>query len=134
MAICDSRYVFTHIDIGSYGSNNDSGAFRNPKMGEQLFQNKVYLPQTDSLEGSSISEKVPHYLAGDESFPLQLWLLRPYPGKGIPEEQVIFNYCLSRARRVIENAFRILSSCWRIFMRQTQSSVDSTQMIVGAAV
>ena len=36
MAICDARYVFTHIDIGSYGSNNDCGVFRNSKMGEQF--------------------------------------------------------------------------------------------------
>ena len=134
MAICDARYVFTHIDIGSYGSNNVSGVFKNSKMGEQFFENKVHIPEADSLEGSSISEKVPYYLVGDEAFPLQSWLLRPYPGQGIPEEQVIFDYRLSRARRVIENAFGILSARWRIFMRPIQSSVDSTQMIVRAAV
>ena len=27
LAICDARYVFTLKDIGSYGSNNDSGVF-----------------------------------------------------------------------------------------------------------
>ena len=38
MAICDACYVFTHIDIGSYGSKNDSGVFRNSKMGEIVFR------------------------------------------------------------------------------------------------
>ena len=90
--ICDARYVFTHIDIGSYGSNNDSGVFRNSKMGEQLFENKVHLPEADSFGESSISEKVPYHLVGDEAFALQSWLLRPYPIQGIPEEQAIFNY------------------------------------------
>ena len=31
-------------------------------MGEQFFENKMQLPEADSLEGSSISEKVPYYL------------------------------------------------------------------------
>ena len=101
--------------------------FRNSKMGEQFFKNKVHLPEVDSLGGSSISEKVPYYLVGDEAFPLQSRLLRPYPGQGILDEQVIFNYRLSRARRVTENAFGILSARWRIFMRPIQSNADDSQ-------
>ena len=134
MTICDARYVLTHINIGSYGSNNDSGVFRNSKMWEQLFENKVHLPEADSFEESSISEKVPYHLVRDEAFALQSWLLRPYLIQGIPEGQAIFNYGLSKTRRVTENAFWILSAHWRIFMRRIQNSVDSMQMIVRAAV
>ena len=43
-------------------------------MGEKFFKNKVHLPEADSLEGNSISGKVPYYLIGDEAFPLQSWL------------------------------------------------------------
>ena len=71
MAACDARYVFTHIDIGSYGSNNESDVIRNSKMGQQFFENKLHLPEADSLERSSISGKVPYYLVEDEAFPLQ---------------------------------------------------------------
>ena len=80
MAICDARYVFRHIDIGSYGSNNDSGIIRNSKMREQLFENEVQLPEANSLK------------VRNKAFPLQSWLLRLYPGQGILEEQVIVNY------------------------------------------
>ena len=66
---------------------------------ENSFPNyNVHLPEPDSLKGSSISEKVPYSLIGDEAFPLQSWLLHPYPGQGIPEEQEIFNYRLSKER------------------------------------
>ena len=34
LAICDVRYYFTLIDVGKYGSNNDSGALRNSPIGE----------------------------------------------------------------------------------------------------
>lgn len=47
--------------------------------------------------------QLPFYLVGDEIFALKPWLLRPYPGKNIEEEESIFNYRLSRARGVIEN-------------------------------
>ena len=41
---------------------------------------------------------------------------RPYPGRGISESQRVFNYRLSRARRVIDNAFGILTA--RYFLMQ----------------
>ena len=34
MAICDARYVFSFIDIGDYGSNNDSGVFCKSVIGK----------------------------------------------------------------------------------------------------
>ena len=70
MVTCNGRYVLKHIDIGSYGSNNGSGTFRNSKMREQFFKNKEHLPEADSLEECSISEKVLCYLVRHEAFPL----------------------------------------------------------------
>jgi len=50
-------------------------------------------------------------LIGDEAFPLKSYLLRPYPGKNkFTSEQVVYNYRLSHARRIIENTFCILAS------------------------
>ena len=36
MAICDSHYNFTLVDIGNYGSNNDSGFLSHSDMGRAL--------------------------------------------------------------------------------------------------
>ena len=55
-------------------------------------------------------------------------------GKNIKEEDSIFNYCLSRARRVIENCLGILVARWRIFCRGIQAKVESVQAIVQAAI
>ena len=96
MAICDACYIFSLVDIGSFGSNNDSGVFRNSPMGKAFFNNEISLPVVECLEDSPTFGKVPYFLVGDQAFPLQSWLLRQYPGQGMPEEQRIFNYRLSR--------------------------------------
>lgn len=45
---------------------------------------------------------------GDEAFALRTDFLKPYNQKELDYEKRIFNYHLSRARRIIENAFGIL--------------------------
>lgn len=134
MAICDARYVFSFVDIGDYGSNNDSGVFRKSTIGKSFFSNEMNLPDPDDIENSSAIGLMPYYLVGDDAFPLQQWLMKPYPGQGIQENQTIFNYRLSRARRVIENAFGILAARWRVFMSPLQTSVNNAETIVKATI
>ena len=50
------------------------------------------------------------------------------------EENAIFNYRLSRARRVIENAFGIMASRWRIFRSPILAKVETVEKIIKAAV
>ena len=59
---------------------------------------------------------------------------RPFSGRKLPENQRVFNYRLSRARGVIENAFGILAARWRIFRRPIQGRVQTVQSITQAAV
>ena len=116
MAICDARYVFTLADVGSYGSNNESGIFRKSPMRKAFFNQKMNIPNPDYMSFSQSFGILPFFLVGEEGFPFQDWLMRTYVGQGIPEDEGIFNYRLSRARRVIENAFGILAARLRILM------------------
>ena len=124
MANCDACYIFSLVDIVSFGSNNDSGVFRNSPMGKAFFNDEISLPVAECLENLPTFGKVPYFLVGYEAFLLQSWLLRPFPGHRIPEEQRIFNYKLFRASRVIENAFGILAARWQVFMQPIQSTVE----------
>ncbi len=63
--------------------------------------------------------------------------MRPYPGlnKGtLDESQSVFNYRLSRARRVIENTFGILVARWRIYRRFIRASVENVETYVLATL
>ena len=72
----------------------------------------------------------------DEAFQLRDHILRPYPGKCTgPDRQkrLVFNYRLCRARRVVENAFGILVSKWRIFRQPIIAKVGTVDAIVKAS-
>ena len=59
--------------------------------------------------------------------------MRPYPGKFATEEQQLFNYHLSRTRRIVENAFGVLAARFRIFNTRINVEPDTTKLIVMAA-
>lgn len=48
----------------------------------------------------------------------------------VDDEQRIFNYRLSRARRIIENAFGILVSRWRILQKPLNVKLETAEFIV----
>lgn len=60
------------------------------------------------------------------------YLLQPYPGRRLQEDLRVFNYRLSRARRVVENAFGILTQRWRVYNRRLQVCPEVADSIVKA--
>ena len=133
LAVCEAHYSFTSVDIGNYGSNNDSGVLSHSTMGQALEAEQLNLPKPETLEGWG-DHNFPYFLIGDEAVALKQWMQRPISGRELPEDQRIFNYRLSRARRVIENPFGILAARWHIFHRPIQGSVGTVQSITQAAV
>ncbi|XP_060803670.1 uncharacterized protein LOC132902483 [Amyelois transitella] len=115
LALVDSKYRFVYVDIGSYGKECDSTIFHNSKLYELLLQNRLPIPAPKPLPG--LQNSVPYVFIADEGLPLLNNLIRPYPGKHLREEQRVFNYRLSRARRYVECAFGIFANKWRVFHR-----------------
>ena len=131
LAICDAKYCFTFVDIGQYGSGNDSGVLKQSKMGKGFENNEFDMPKPSKIPG--LEEELPYFLLGDEIFPLKSWLQTPYPGP-LDKSKKIFNYRLSRARRTIENVFGIVTARWRIFRHPIKADVETVESIVQACV
>ncbi|XP_071638920.1 uncharacterized protein [Temnothorax longispinosus] len=133
LGICSADYIFTFVDIGGYGRRSDGGIFRDSIIGHKFNNREMNLPKPASLTING--PPLPYVLVGDEAFQLTEYLLRPYPGKGVlNQERTIFNYRLSRARRTIENTFGILVSRWRILKRPIICTVEKSMKIVQAIV
>ncbi|CAB4037701.1 Hypothetical predicted protein, partial [Paramuricea clavata] len=112
----DADYCFTVIDIGSYGSNSDGGIFFKFTTGSKV----------------RATGPMPYVIVGAEAFPLKTYLLRPYPGRDLSIDKRIFNYRLSRARRISENAFGLLAQRWRIFQRRINLHPEQCEKVVQA--
>lgn len=77
---------------------------------------------------------MPYFFVGDDAFALNIHMLKPYNKLNLSIEERVFNYRLSRARRIVENAFGILASKWRIFRKPIICKVETVEYIVGACV
>lgn len=131
MAAVSANYEFIVIDVGSYGRNSDGGIFASSNFGKSLEAKTLGIPDNKNLPGTAVT--MPHVFVGDEAFPLKEYLLRPYPGRNISQDKRIFNYRLSRARRVSENAFGILAARWRFLRRLIQAHPSTAGEYVKAA-
>ncbi|XP_021700679.1 protein ALP1-like [Aedes aegypti] len=131
MGMCDANYNFVAVDVGAYGGNADSSVFSSSEFGRRLLQGRLGLPQATALPNGQL---MPYFKVGDAAFPLKTNLMRPYPGRNLPAVQEHFNYRLSRARRVIENAFGILVSRWRILLSPLYLHPEAADNLVKATL
>ena len=53
-------------------------------------------------------------MIAEEAFPVINHIMKPYPMRSLTKEKQIFNYRLRLVRRIVENAFGILSSRFQV--------------------
>lgn len=115
-AVVDGSYNFTYANVGCQGRISDAGIFHDTMFKECLENNTMSLPPPCTLPGTTTV--TPFVFLGDDAFPLSPNIMKPYPGlhqKGSKER--IFNYRLSRGRRISENVFGIISTVFRILRK-----------------
>ncbi|XP_011864017.1 PREDICTED: uncharacterized protein LOC105559950 [Vollenhovia emeryi] len=130
--VSDAHYRFILIDVGAEGRRSDGGVFADSSIQSGLHSNTLNVPLPARIVGE---RELPYVLVGDEAYPLAPYLMRPYPRRSdLDLRKKVYNYRLSRARRVIENAFGILVARWRIFRRPINTSILKAKKIVLATI
>jgi len=69
------------------------------------------------------------FIVGDKAFPLRTWLMKPVPKRNLTPEERIYNYRISRARRVVENAFGLLANRFRCLLTPMQQGPERVSQI-----
>ena len=135
LAIVDALGRFIWYDIGANGRNNDAGIWRCTELRRRFENQETDLPAPRKLtDGTDFS--VPFVIVGDEAFPLKTNLMKPYPRRSVNADplKVIFNYRLSRARRVSECAFGMLVNRWRVLSHDMYLTPDKASTVTEACV
>lgn len=115
-AVVDANYNFIYANVGCQGRISDGGVFNDTTFKKRLQDNTMSIPPPNALSGRNMA--VPYVFLGDDAFPLSVNIMKPFSGMHHQGSQNrIFNYRLSRARRVVENVFGILSSVFRVLRK-----------------
>jgi hypothetical protein len=126
MALVDADYCFIWVEVGANGASSDAQIFNSCELKEAILDGSIDFRAPEPIvEGD---QDVPYFFIGDDAFALRTWMMKPYSVRGLSREQRIFNYRLSRAGRVVENAFGILASryrCLLIVMCQLPDTVST---------
>lgn len=125
LAVVDAKYNFLYLDIGKNGRNSDGSVIQQTEFYHRLQNGTLNLPtRVDTFENMNF------VFVADDAFALSDNVMKPFPMRNLTPEQRIYNYRLSRARRVVENAFGILANRFRIFLTSINIAMPKIDTIV----
>lgn len=130
-AIVDADYKFLYVDVGKNGRISDGGIFANTPIYEKLENKDLQIPGDEPLPDRV--KRIPYMIVGDDAFPLKPYLMKPYPNRNLTITQRVFNYRLSRVRRIVENVFGIFTSRFGVFQKTIPLEPEKVEKVVLAA-
>ena len=131
LGLVDANYECIFTDVGSNGRGSDAGVYRNSTISRAL--EGVCLNILNGRQLVSDTNTAPMTIVADDAFPLKPYRMKPYPDIGLDRNLHIFNCMLSRARRVVENAFGILANHFRVPRTVIAVSPTKAELAVLAA-
>ena len=112
LALVDGQNKFRWVDVGTEGSCSDGQIFNASQLKKRG------------------GPDVPYFILADDAFALNTWLMKPYGRRMLTREERIANYRISRGRRVVENAFGILVSRFRVMRTTTELPPATVREVV----
>ncbi|CAB3994471.1 Hypothetical predicted protein [Paramuricea clavata] len=134
LAVFGPDYKCIWASVGTNGRSSDSAIWLNADLRTALssINNPLDIPPPKALPGRS--KRVPYVITVDDAFALTNYLLKPFPQSGLSDDQRIFNYRLSRMRRISENGFGLLANRWRVFRNAIQLPPETVNILILAAL
>ena len=121
---------------------SDEAVFKSSDLYRSIVSNTLNIPNPrplpktgDPCWDENEYPKLPFLIAGDDAFQLSTHMIKLYSGRSPSDEQIVFNYRLSRFRRCSENAFGLWESRFRLFLpRMNVKNLVTINKIILAGV
>lgn len=127
--VLDANYNFIYANCGVKGKSSDCGVFQETAFYKSLADNQLNWPSPDPIRQDG--PNMPYVLVADSGFALTENMMKSYPGNhDVGTTRRIFNYRLSRARRIVENVFGILDVVFRIFRTPTTLQPYNAEVVM----
>ena len=129
--LVDHRYCFLDVYIGWPGSVHDAHVFSHSSLYSKLSKGEL-LPHNKTI--TYYGTDVPLFIIGDSAYLLETWLMKPFSQSAADTpQQRTYNYRISRARIVVENAYGRLKARWRRLLKRNDMHVNNVLVVVTAA-
>lgn len=126
-AVVNANYEFIYVDVGKNARSSDGGSLKDSTFHRKMMQKTLRLPSRQANKHG-----LNFVFVADEAFALNEHLMKPFPVRMLTWERRVFNYRLSRARRIVENTFGILSNQFRMFHMAINMKRENINWVVFA--
>ena len=120
------------VDAGTAESCSDAQIFNACQLKKRIEDGRIGFP--DPVPITQGGRDVPYFILADDAFALKTWLMKPYGTRMLTREERIGNYRISRGRRVVENAFAILVSRFRVILTTIELPPATVREVVVTCV
>ena len=134
LALVDANYKFIWVDIGTEGRAGDAAIYNESALKQAITNKTIGLPPPEPIPNDNMKTPVPYFIIADDAFALSCNLMKPFKNtrRRLTWKEDVFNYRLSRARRIVENSFGILVHRFRCLLTTLQPQPDVVKEIVMA--
>jgi len=141
VALCDAKFCFTIAEVDYLGSKSDGSAFKHSNLGQSISGNSLATPPPSKLPKSKGDQQFNYFAVGANNLSLRENFMIPYPKASLNDqdeklryERRIFNFRLSRATRVADNAFGVMVCRWKKMQKRLAVPVDTAILYVRACI
>ena len=113
-------------------TNSDIQIFNACQLKRRIEDGRIGFPNPAPITQSV--RDVPYFILADDALALKTWLMKPYGRRMLTREEGIANYRISRRRRVVENAFGILVSRFRVMLTTIELPPETVRDVVMTSV
>lgn len=90
--------------------------------------NSNILPPPEPL--TNTADNMPYCIVADDAFAMKTFMMKPYSMRKLTMPQRVFNYRLSRARRIIENVFGLCAARFRVLLKPIEMRPEKVVKVV----